>query len=108
VRESASLAIAADLLDAGAESPPMIPIATEPFIARLRTRGGPDRLHRGLAGRGRGAEIVVIATKWDEYGELAGQAQAGQIVFDARRMLDPDTVKARYLTIGRRIEAAAC
>jgi hypothetical protein len=35
-------------------------------------------------------------------------AQDGQTVFDARRMLDPDTVKARYLTIGRRIEAAAC
>jgi UDPglucose 6-dehydrogenase len=108
VRESASLRIAADLLQAGARVTAHDPIATEPFKRAF----GPASEEIAFTGDWRaamaGAEIVIVATRWDEYAEVAALAQDGQTVFDARRMLDPDTVKARYLTIGRRIEAAAC
>jgi UDPglucose 6-dehydrogenase len=52
------------------------------------------------------AEVVVIATRWTEYADIAGIAGEGQTVFDARRMLDPASVaEAGYLTIGRRMAA---
>jgi UDPglucose 6-dehydrogenase len=108
VRESASLAIAADLLDAGAEITAHDPIATDPFIAAFGPRADQIAFTEDWQDAVAAAEIVVIATKWDEYGALAGQAQAGQIVFDARRMLAPaSAAPASYLTVGRRQVAPA-
>ena len=54
-------------------------------------------------------EIIIVATKWDEYKELASYDLAGKIVFDARRLLEPTALKgAVYLSIGygRREQAA--
>ncbi len=108
VRESASLKIAANLLARGARVTAHDPIATEPFKSAF----GPDAARITFTGDWRaemaGAEIVVIATRWDEYAAVADLGRGGQIVFDARRMLPPGDVRdARYLTIGRRLPAPA-
>ena len=104
VRESASLKIAANLLAKGAEVTAHDPIAT-PFFQRAF---GPDAAKITFVDAWQpemaGAELVIIATRWQEYEAVAGLAKAGQTVFDARRMLPPETVtEAAYLTIGRRI-----
>lgn len=103
VRESASLKIAENLLAKGAQVTAHDPIATEFFIKAF----GPDaeriRFVEDWAPEMAGAEVVIIATRWDEYGAVAGIASENQLVFDARRMLEPGTVEARYLTIGRRL-----
>jgi hypothetical protein len=50
---------------------------------------------------------VIIGTRWAEYGDVAGLATSEQTVFDARRMLEPESVRAGYLTVGRRMTASA-
>ena len=50
------------------------------------------------------ADIVIIATRWPDYQELAGMELKGKIVFDARRMFTPAMLgEATYLSIGRRM-----
>lgn len=104
VRESASLQIAADLLAAGALVAAHDPIATYNFVRAF----GPDADHINFIEDWTAAmdeaEMVVIATRWPEYAEVAERARAGQTVFDARRLVAPDAVQGRYLTIGRRVK----
>ncbi len=104
VRESASFPIVRGLLSEGAEVVAHDPIAAEPFRKAfgeipLRLRFA-DRWQEEVAG----ADIVVIATKWDEYRAVAGCDLAGKALFDARRLLSPEQAGgARYLSIGRRL-----
>ncbi|UPT92286.1 hypothetical protein HAP41_0000047955 (plasmid) [Bradyrhizobium barranii subsp. apii] len=73
---------------------------------RQPERFAPGRDQIGIPGRdhrNRQAEIVIIATRTQEYGELASLQVASKTVFDARRLLNPaDLAAADYLTIGRR------
>ncbi|MEM1340737.1 MAG: UDP-glucose/GDP-mannose dehydrogenase family protein [Pseudomonadota bacterium] len=104
VRESASLAIAASLLQAGAKLTAHDPIATEPFKAAFGAQAAEMHFTEDWQGQMAEADIVIIATRWDAYRQVPDLAQPGQIVFDARRMLDPESLgAARYLTIGRRV-----
>jgi UDPglucose 6-dehydrogenase len=106
VRESASLRIAADLLEAGAHVTAHDPIATDNFIRAFGTGAGAITFTDDWRASMADAEVVVIATRWTEYADIAGIAGEGQTVFDARRMLDPASVaEAGYLTIGRRMAA---
>lgn len=101
VRESASLRIADDLLAAGADVVAHDPIATANF-RRMRGDAAAE-LHyvEDWAGEVAAAEIVVIATKWDEYSALGEHDLAGKTVFDARRHLDRHALRdAAYLSIG--------
>ncbi len=103
VRESASLKIAAALLDEGAKVIAHDPIATphfrQAFGARAEEIGFVEDWHAELAD----SAVVIIATKWPEYGALTKQDLSGKAVFDARRTLDPNgLVNAQYLSIGRR------
>jgi UDPglucose 6-dehydrogenase len=104
VRESASLSIAADLLDAGAHVTAHDPIATENFI---RTFGeGADRISftGDWQAEVAGAEVVVIATRWSEYAAVADLLGPEQILFDARRLIPAETdMSGTYVTIGRRM-----
>jgi len=106
VRESASLKIAATLLAAGAVIRAHDPIAG----AHFRKAMGGDVEGLSYLDDWRGAvadsDIVVLATKWPEYEDLCTIDLAGKVVFDARRMFASPLSGARYLTIGRRIEAA--
>jgi hypothetical protein len=50
--------------------------------------------------------VIIVATGWPEYAELAHMNLTGKILFDARRMFDPSAITSgRYLSIGRRIAA---
>lgn len=103
VRESASLRIAADLIDAGAEVTAHDPIATENFVRVFGEEAEKisftDDWRTNLAE----VSVVVIATRWLEYAEVAEMVGDGQTVFDARRILDPAQLDtAGYVTIGRR------
>ena len=62
-----------------------------------------DDWRAGIAG----TDVVIIATRWPDYAEVTDLAVPGQVVFDARRMLDPAAVSADYLTIGRRMSDEA-
>jgi UDPglucose 6-dehydrogenase len=108
VRQSASLAIASDLLAAGANITAHDPIATENFIAEFGLQANRITFTSTWQDAIETADIIVVATKWNDYFVLAGQLRADQIVFDARRMLAPNSVQpARYLTVGRRLRPGA-
>jgi UDPglucose 6-dehydrogenase/GDP-mannose 6-dehydrogenase len=108
VRESASLKIAADLLEANARVTAHDPIATEPFMRAFGAASDNITFTDNWRDELPKADVIIVATRWDEYGEVATMAGEGQTVFDARRMLDPASLATgRYLTIGRRILAAA-
>ena len=50
------------------------------------------------------ADVIIVATAWPEYLELAQMNLTGKVLFDARRMFEPSTiVSGRYLSIGRRV-----
>jgi UDPglucose 6-dehydrogenase len=56
-----------------------------------------------------GAELLVIATEWDEFASvdlaLVKEKMATPIVFDGRNLFDPDTMAKlgfQYYSIGRR------
>lgn len=106
VRESASLQIAEHLLDQGAEVKAHDPIATEPFKAAFGPRANEIAFVEDWQAVLPKADVIIIATRWDDYGPVAGMASPKQTVFDARRMLQPGSVDANYLTIGRRMEDA--
>lgn len=104
VRESASLKIAENLLAEGARVTAHDPIATAFFIKAFGPEAEKITFVEDWQAEMAGAEVVIIATRWQEYAAVAELARTGQIVFDARRMLPPETVtEAAYLTIGRRI-----
>jgi UDPglucose 6-dehydrogenase/GDP-mannose 6-dehydrogenase len=108
VRESASLRIAADLLDAGATLAAHDPIATENFVRAFGERSGEIAFTGDWRSELAASEVVVIATRWSDYAEVADLAGPGQTVFDARRMIEPARLGAAgYLTIGRRFGEAA-
>lgn len=49
------------------------------------------------------ANIVVVATRWEEYRELTRFDLSGKILFDARRMFSPGEIRGtHYLSIGLR------
>lgn len=103
VRESASFPIVRDLLDRGACVVAHDPIAAEPFRRAFGEAAGLGYTENWRQ-EAAGADIVVIATKWDDYRGLADLDLTGKAVFDARRLLSPEKLPgARYLSIGRRV-----
>lgn len=55
-----------------------------------------------------GADLVLVATEWPEFRRVdfdrVADAMRGDLVYDARNLLDPDTVRAaglRYVALGR-------
>jgi UDPglucose 6-dehydrogenase len=104
VRQSASLKIVESLLEKEAHVVAHDPVAIESFKAAL---GGTAKLVtfvRDWKDSAAGADVIIIATAWTEYRELAEMNLAGKILFDARRMFEPSAITSgRYLSIGRRI-----
>jgi len=101
VRESASLKIVGDLLGRGAGVLAHDPIATGNFVKAMGESATKvtfvDHWQEALSG----VDIVIIATKWPEYLELASLDLSSKTVFDARRHLNrADLVCANYLSIG--------
>ncbi len=108
VRESASLKIADDLLGAKAKVTAHDPIATEPFKRAFGAASDQITFTETWRDAMPTADVIIVATRWGEYADVADMAREGQTVFDARRMLDPASLATgRYLSIGRRIVTAA-
>lgn len=101
VRESPALALAAHLRAAGAEV-----IGYDPR-AEAKARAADPALVTapGVADAVRGADAVVVATEWPEFGELDWAALApalrGTLVFDTRGVVDATAAAAAGLRVAR-------
>ncbi len=103
VRYSASLKIAAELLDKGSTVRAHDPIATEPFKKAFGPKSAQIAFVEDWKVAARDAEIIIVATKWDAYSDLKTLNVSDKAIFDARRLLSPAELKgANYLSIGRR------
>ncbi len=107
VRESPALAVASILIDAGADVVGHDPSASANAVAALPGLRTVDRAEAAIEG----ADAVVIATEWPEYGALDWAALRSRVrgpwVFDGRRLLDAPALRAlgyRYQAVGSPIE----
>ena len=104
VRESASLHIARSLLAKGSKVIAHDPAATPNFKAALESFGDKISYVDSWTASVEKADIVIVATAWPEYEELARTNLSGKVVFDARRMFQPSAfATGKYLSIGRRM-----
>jgi UDPglucose 6-dehydrogenase len=104
VRESASIKIVRDLIASRARVSVHDPIALDNFRSAIGPAAHSVTFVEDWASAVGMSDVIIVATKWQEYRALTALDLAGKIVFDARRMFRPADLKtARYLTIGRRI-----
>jgi len=103
VRESPAVAVASMLMDAGLDVVAYDPQATANARAVLPALRTVDSAASAIEG----ADAVVIATEWPEFAALDWVAVADRVrtrrVFDGRRLLDPDRLRAagfRYVAVG--------
>lgn len=103
VRDTASLPIIRDLLGAGAKVVAHDPIAMGNFQKMIGEQGNLSYC-QDWQSEVQSAEIILIATKWAEYKKLPELGVSGRTVFDARRLLKPESLgNCRYLSIGRNL-----
>jgi UDPglucose 6-dehydrogenase/GDP-mannose 6-dehydrogenase len=103
VRESASLKIADTLLDRGAAVSAHDPIAVEPFKTSFGSRASEIEFVTDWQAALARVDVVIVATRWEEYEVVPSFTGVDSVVFDARRMFSPKEVEGRYLSIGRRV-----
>ncbi|HUG29727.1 MAG TPA: nucleotide sugar dehydrogenase [Candidatus Limnocylindria bacterium] len=101
VRESPAIAIAAELRAAGANV-----TGTDPRASAAAQRADPELVVVATpAEAAAGADAIMIATEWPEYGSLDWAAIAavmrGTVVYDTRGIADPAAVAAAGLTLER-------
>lgn len=103
VRETASLPILRDLLDAGAHVTAHDPIATEGFQSLLDpAEVASIRFVNDWEAEIPANDIIVLATKWDDYSAIPALLTPDHILFDVRRMFSvAELGSVTYLTIGR-------
>ena len=103
VRESPSLALISELEDAGA-----IVTAHDPKVRLRDRRARPATAQKRTAlAAAKGADAVVIATEWPQYGSLdlakLRRAMAGDLIVDARGLVDPKAARRaglQHISIG--------
>lgn len=101
VRESASLKIVKSLLQREAKVTVHDPIANENFKKAMGEVGPVINYLDNWKSYIEQVEVVIVASKWDEYAALSEMDLSGKIIFDARRMFKPSKLlKSTYLTIG--------
>jgi UDPglucose 6-dehydrogenase len=101
VRDSPSIPIVELLLKKGAVVSAHDPMAGKNFLRASGERAVGVVLVKDWRAAAGEAEAIVIATKWTEYQILAAVDLSHKTVFDARRMLQPNTLRtARYLGVG--------
>lgn len=106
VRQSASLTIIRSLLEKEAHVVAHDPVAIDNFKAALGVTAELVTFVQDWTSSVAAADVIIVATAWPEYLELAQINLAGKVLFDARRMFEPPAITlGRYLTIGRRIAA---
>ena len=106
VRESASFKIVRSLLEKEASVVAHDPVAMDNFKAALGVTEKSVTFVRDWSASVDAADVIIVATAWPEYLELAQMDLTGKVLFDARRMFEPSAiVSARYLSIGWRVAA---
>ncbi|MGY4473566.1 UDP-glucose dehydrogenase family protein [Bradyrhizobium sp. USDA 3364] len=101
IRESASIKIVRDLLRVEADVKCYDPLAMENFKFAIGIAANRIRFSSNWRREVEWAEIVIIATRTQEYGELASLCVAGKTVFDARRLISAAALlTADYLPLG--------
>ena len=104
VRESASLKIVKSLLEKGARVLAHDPVASDNFKLALGMTANSISFVDEWIDYVNSADVIIVATRWPEYGQVARLDLTGKVVFDARRMFQPSAVNSgRYLSIGRSI-----
>jgi UDPglucose 6-dehydrogenase len=104
VRDSASLKIADALLTKNAEITVHDPLATDGFRQAMGAKAARVKFVDDWRPEISRSKIIIIATRWPEYSEIAQMNVDGCMIFDARRMLDTRAFSnARYLSIGHRV-----
>jgi UDPglucose 6-dehydrogenase/GDP-mannose 6-dehydrogenase len=102
VRESASVKLVECLLDKGVRIIAHDPRAAANFQTALGQRSNNVRLVDDWRGHVDRADVIVVATSWPEYRDLAVMDLTGKVLFDGRCMFRPDEVTSgKYLSIGR-------
>ncbi len=97
IRESPAFPVLRLLIEAGAEVTVHDPVVGPAAVADYP---GVEHTH-DLETAVKGADAVVIVTRWNDYLDLPGMVgEPAPLVVDGRRMLDPDSV-SRYRGIGR-------
>ncbi len=101
VRMSPAMAIAADLRALGAEV-----VATDPRAAGPAQRADPELVVAGSPlEAARDADAVLVVTEWADYRTLdwpaIAEAMRGDLVYDTRAIVDPETVRSAGLRLER-------
>ncbi len=103
VRETASFKIVQDLLAKSASIKAHDPIATSNFKKLFGEPPSDLTFVEDWEEDVFEADVIIIATKWDEYKNITNLNLDGKVIFDARRLFDKGRLKnATYLTIGMR------
>lgn len=100
MRESPAVPIVRELQRRGGRVVAFDPVAMPE--ARKAFRENPPEFAESLPAAIRGADCVMIVTRWPEFAalpELLTRAGAHPLVVDGRRMIDPTSVR-RYLGVG--------
>jgi UDPglucose 6-dehydrogenase/GDP-mannose 6-dehydrogenase len=106
VRQSVSLTIVRSLLEKKAHVIAHDPVAMDNFKAALDVTAEPVTFVHDWNSSVADADVIIVATAWPEYLQLAQMNLAGKVLFDARRLFEPSAITSgRYLSIGRRIVA---
>jgi UDPglucose 6-dehydrogenase len=99
LRRSIALRIASDLAAAGAEV-----AAFDPMVRALPPGAPPVRLESDAAAAFAGADALVLATEWPEFGRLDWSALARRmrrpLVFDLKGLVAPGTAGLELRRIG--------
>ena len=104
VRESASIKIIESFIKKGAHVIAHDPIATENFKSIAPELSEKIEFIKDWKTLVEQVDIIIVATRWDEYLELTNINLAGKLLFDARRMFATDNCGgASYRSIGIRI-----
>ena len=116
LRESPAIRLGGALLERGASVAAYDPVALESGVALL-TKGGPDvpvKASPSVADACAGADAVVVATEWPQFGTLdwaaIGPTMAGDVVIDGRRIVDAAAAAAaglRVVALGVEVGGAA-
>jgi len=89
VRDSPALAVAAELIEHGAQVTIFDPVANQTASTRVPTATYADTLYEALAG----AELVLLLTEWKQFQDLDPIKTKSQVatplMIDARNVLDP-------------------
>lgn len=103
VRESTSLKIVQSLLEKGARVLAHDPVAIDNFKLALGMAANSITFVDEWTDYVDAADVIIVATRWPEYRQVAQLDLTGKVLFDARRMFQPSAVNSgRYLSIGRR------